>query len=477
MTIERKKRGTSMTSQSDRRGRLEALAQRRASRRQFLRGLGACVALPALSSLRPARALVALAPEALATTATGAPLRTAFLFFPNGAIPAAWWPKEEGAEFELSRTLEPLAPKREFVQVLGGLDHLNAEAGPDGAGDHARGGGTFLTGVRLKKSATDIRAGVSIDQVMARQIGHLTRFPSLEVACDAGRKSGACDSGYSCAYQFNLSWSSQTTPMTPEANPRLVFERLFGAGAPGERRANLERRRKEQRSVLDFVMDDARRMQNRLDSHDRAKLDQYLTGVREIESRIEKVEQFGETPDPDVETPIGIPTDYTEYVQLMYDMLILAFQTDSTRIATFLLAHDGSNRSFDHIGITEGHHDLTHHQNRAEWIEKVSDIDRWYVAQFARFLEKLDAVQDVDGNSILHNSMIVYGSGNADGNRHTHSNLPLLLAGRGGGTLSAGRYVKHGSKPASNLFLTLADRVGLSDLPRFGDSTERLSDV
>jgi hypothetical protein len=415
--------------------------------------------------------------ETLATTGTGAPLRTAFVFFPNGAIPASWWPKEPGTSFDLSRTLEPLAARRESVQILGGLNHRTAEAGPDGAGDHARGGGTFLTGVRLKKSASDLRAGISIDQVMAEQVGHLTRFPSLELTCDAVRKSGACDSGYACAYQFNISWSSDTTPMTPEANPRLVFERLFGAGAPGERKANLERRRQEQRSVLDFVMEDARSMQRRLDPHDRSKLDQYLTGVREIESRIEKAERFGDVPDPAVETPPGVPTDYTEYVQLMYDMLVLAFQTDSTRVATLLVAHDGSNRSFDHIGISEGHHELTHHQNRADWIEKVADIDRWYVVQFARFLEKLEAVQDFDGNSLLHNSMIVYGSGNADGNRHTHSNLPILLAGQGGGTLNAGRYVKHGSKPTSNMFLSLADRMGMSDLPRFGDSTDRLADL
>lgn len=466
-----------MSSHPDR-SRRETVMGARPSRRDFLRGLGACVAVPTLASLRPARLLASAAPlETLATTGTGAPLRTAFVFFPNGAIPASWWPKEPGTSFDLSRTLEPLAARRESVQILGGLNHRTAEAGPDGAGDHARGGGTFLTGVRLKKSASDLRAGISIDQVMAEQVGHLTRFPSLELTCDAVRKSGACDSGYACAYQFNISWSSDTTPMTPEANPRLVFERLFGAGAPGERKANLERRRQEQRSVLDFVMVDARSMQRRLDPHDRSKLDQYLTGVREIESRIEKAERFGDVPDPAVETPPGVPTDYTEYVQLMYDMLVLAFQTDSTRVATLLVAHDGSNRSFDHIGISEGHHELTHHQNRADWIEKVADIDRWYVVQFARFLEKLEAVQDFDGNSLLHNSMIVYGSGNADGNRHTHSNLPILLAGQGGGTLNAGRYVKHGSKPTSNMFLSLADRMGMSDLPRFGDSTDRLADL
>jgi hypothetical protein len=449
------------------------------SRRNFLCGLGTAIALPAFESLRPLRLLADEAPAAaqLATTVTGAPLRTAFVFFPNGAIPSAWWPKNEGVDFELSRTLAPLESSRKFVQVLGGLKHENAEPGPDGAGDHARGGGTFLTGVRLKKSATDIRAGISIDQAMARQIGHLTRFPSLELSCDAVRRSGACDSGYACAYQFNLSWSSPTTPMTPEASPRFAFERLFGAGAPGERRANLQRRRQEQRSVLDFVQEEARAMQRRLNSRDTDKLDQYLTGVREIEVRIQKAEQFGDSHDPAVETPPGVPADYAEHVQLMYDLLLLAFQSDSTRIATLLLAHDGSNRPFNDIGILEGHHDLTHHQNRADWIQKVTEIDLWYARQFAKFLERLQTVKDVDGNSLLHNSMIVYGGGNADANLHTHSNLPVILAGAGGGSLNPGRYVRHDSKPVTNLFLSMADRLGMTALESFGDSTGQLENL
>src|SRR5438132_10115833 len=241
------------------------------SRRHFLRGLGACVGLPLFASLRPVQLLAAESASAspLATTAAGAPLRTAFIFFPNGAVPSAWWPTGEGTTFKFSRTLQPLERSKEFIQILGGLNHQMAEPGPDGAGDHARGGGTFLTGVRLNKSATSVRAGISIDQVMARQFGHLTRFPSLELTCDAERKSGACDSGYSCAYQYNLSWNSPTSPMPPEANPRLVFERLFGAGAPSERSANLQRRREEERSVLDFVLEDARSMQRRLSSQDK----------------------------------------------------------------------------------------------------------------------------------------------------------------------------------------------------------------
>jgi hypothetical protein len=449
------------------------------SRRHFLRGVGACVALPVFESL-PRSALLAADVAAggrLAVTATGAPLRAAFIFFPNGAIPSAWWPKGEGTDFALSRSLEPLEPIRQLTQVLGGLNHRTAEGGPDGPGDHARGGGTFLTGVRLKKSATDIRAGISIDQVIARQVGHLTRFPSLELACEVARKTGACDSGYACAYQYNLSWSSPRTPMTPEGNPRLVFERLFGSGSPGQRRASLERRRVEQHSILDLVLEDARSLQRRLNPQDQDKLDEYLTSVREVETHIEKAERFGTVPDPPMETPLGVPADYAEYLQLMYDMLVLAFQTDSTRVATLLLAHDGSNRSFEHIGIFEGHHDLTHHRDRKDWIEKVADIDRWYVTQFARFLDKLRSTKDTDGHSLLHNAMIVYGSGNADGNRHTHTNLPIVLAGAGGGTLQPGRYVKHGSQPVTNLFLSMADRMGIPGLERFGDSTGRLGAV
>jgi hypothetical protein len=449
------------------------------SRRRFLRGLGVCLALPAFESLLPTRLLAAaVSPEGnLATTATGAPLRTAFVYFPNGAIPAAWWPATEGPDFPLSRTLQPLAANQKQIQVIGGLDHLNAMAGADGGGDHARANGTFLTGVRLKKSATDIHAGISIDQAIARQVGHLTRFPSLELTCDAGRNTGACDSGYSCAYQYNLSWNSPTTPLTPEANPRQVFERLFGAGAPGERVANAQRRRQEQRSVLDFVMQDASAMERRLNSRDQDKLDQYLTGVRELEARIQKAEQFGDVKDPMVPTPAGIPADYAQHIQLMYDIMVLAFQTDSTRVATMLLAHDGSNRSFADIGIPEGHHDLSHHQGNLEKIEKITEIDLFYVQQFGKFLDKLSATRDVDGKSLLDNSMIVYGGGNADGNRHTHVNLPILLAGAGGGTVTPGRFVKQGGKPATNLFLSMADRMGLQNLERFGDSTGRLENI
>lgn len=450
----------------------------RLNRRQFLRGLGACVALPSMHSLLPGKLLASSASlRQAATTATGAPLRAAFLTFPNGAIPSSWWPEGGEKDFSFNSTLQPLQSLRNSIQVMEGLDHLNANPGKDGAGDHARGNGVFLTGVRLNKSTTDVRAGTSIDQAIAQGIGDITRFSSLELSCDNIRRSGNCDNGYSCAYQYNVSWKDASTPMTPEVNPRKVFERLFGAGDHGNRAVNAQLRMKNRQSVLDFIKDDARRLQGRLGRHDQEKLDQYLTGVREVEQRIERMERLGPNVDPDVPTPGGVPFSQGEHLDIMFDMMVLAFQTDSTRVATLMMAHDGDNRSHDEIGVSEGHHELTHHRNDQDRIEKVKKIDQWYVEQYATLLERLDAIEDIDGNSILHNSMILYGSGNADGNRHTHSNLPILLAGHGGGALNPGRYVKSGSVPASNLFLGLADKMGVTNLSRFGDSTGRLTNI
>ncbi|HEU5134026.1 MAG TPA: DUF1552 domain-containing protein [Steroidobacteraceae bacterium] len=433
------------------------------SRRHFFQGLGACIALPAFSSLAHG-------------ASRSAPTRMAVVYVPNGAIPSAFWPAgEPGGAFALSPTLAPLAKVHQQLQVISGLNDLSAEAGPDGAGDHARASGTFLTGVRIKKTAgSDIRAGVSIDQVVANQIGHLTRFSSLELTCDAVRKSGDCDSGYACAYEYNLAWRSHNQPLSPEHNPRFVFERLFGTGSPRERVGNLKRRQAEQKSILDFVMNDARSMNAKLDGRDRQKLDQYLTSVREIETRIENSTRLA-VKNPDVDAPSGIPESYAEHVALMFDMLALAFQTDSTRVATMLISREGSNRSFADIGIASGHHDLTHHKNSPEIIEKVKLIDRWYMQRFALFLEKMQNTEDVDGKSLLDHSMILYGSGNADGNRHTHENLPIVLAGGGSGALKAGRYVKTAGVPITNLFLTMADAMGARGVESHGDSTGRLS--
>jgi hypothetical protein len=456
---------------------LAAERQDSLSRRRFLRGLGVCMALPAFESLAPARLFAAPA-AASAGAAKAAPVRMAFVYVPNGAIPAAWWPEGDGGrDFVLSRTLQPLEKVRPHLQIISGLEDRSADPGPDGGGDHARAGGTFLTGVRIKKtSGSDIYAGTSIDQVVASQIGHLTRFPSLELTCDAVRKAGNCDTGYSCVYEYNLAWRSPIQPLSPEPNPRLVFERLFGAGPPSERAANLKRRQQEQHSILDFVMDDASVIEQSLNGRDRQKLDQYLTSVREIEERIARAERMP-VANPAVDAPAGIPANFEEHIALMFDMLTLAFQTDSTRVATLLLAGEGSNRTFTEIGLSEGHHNLTHHRNVQETIDKVKEIDLWYVKQLAKFLEKLEQTKDVDGQSLLRNSMIVYGSGNADGNRHTHTNLPILLAGAGGGGLKPGRYVKTNSTPLTNLFLSMADRMGAQGLEKHGDSTGRLEDI
>lgn len=449
------------------------------NRRRFIRGLGACLALPAFESFLPrAAAATSSGARALATTASGAPLRMAFLYFPNGAIQDKWTPTGSGRNFSFGQTLSPLDALKHRVQVIAGLDHRNAEAGPDGAGDHARANGTFLTGVRVKKTAgSDIFAGVSVDQIAAQHIGQATRFASLELSCDPHRKSGGCDSGYSCAYESNLAWRSPTSPLSPESNPRLVFERLFGSGPAGQRGASLAQRRQQQRSILDFVMDDAKAVQKGLTSRDKDKLEEYLTGVREIEQRIVTAERFSKIPDPKMPTPEGIPSAYDDYIKLMYQMLALAFETDSTRVASLLLAHDGSNRVFPEIGISEGHHSLSHHRDDPDMIRKVEQIDRFYASRFADFLTLLESKKDVDGQSILHNSMIVYGCGNSDGNRHTHTNLPVVLAGNGGGRLNPGQYLQVRDMPMCNLYLSMLDQMGVPSLDRFGDSTGRLSGV
>ena len=402
----------------------------------------------------------------------------AFVYIPNGVHQDNWWPTDEGRAFQLGKTMEPLTPLKSSLQVLGGLNHQNAKAGNDGAGDHARANATFLTGARARKTdSADIQVGVSVDQVAAQQIGHLTRFSSLELSCDSVRKSGRCDSGYSCAYQYNLSWRSPSVPMTPEPNPRLVFERLFGSGAGAERQANFRQRQATQKSLLDFVMHDAKSLQTQLGQSDRAKLDEYLTGVREIEQRIQRTESFGALPDPRVDAPAGIPGDFGEHMDIMFDLLAMAFETDSTRVATLLLAGDGSNRSYPQIGIAEGHHYCSHHRNDADLMGKIARIDRYYMEHFARFLKRLEQTKDVDGRSVLHNSMIVYGSGNADGNRHTHDNLPVILAGGGGGTLESGRHVNLGGRPMSDLFLSMTDRLGVQGIERIGDSSGRVTTV
>jgi hypothetical protein len=467
------------------------------NRRRFLKGLGVCMALPALESLLPkmgsaarAGSVATTAPSAAAmangaagaaVTATGAPLRTAVIYFPNGAIPATWWPTSgSGKDYVLNKTMEPLAALKDKFQVLGNLNDVSANPGPDGGGDHARANATFLSGVRIKKTGgKDFHAGTSFDQVIAKSIGYVTPYPSLEISCDTIRNAGACDTGYACIYEHNLAWSSPTTPLTPEVNPRLLFERLFGTGSPKDRMANLILRQKQQRSVLDFVADDTLSLERQLSGTDVQKLDEFLTNVREIEQRLERVERMSASHTAgDAPTPSGsIPTSFTEYVRLNFDMLHLAFLTDNTRVATFLMSGDGNNRDFAEAGVPEGHHFCTHHRNQPDLVNKTSIIDHWYATQLAYFLDKMDKTKDIDGNSLLHNSMIVYGSGHADGNRHTHTNLPIILAGAGGGSLDTGKYVQNDPTPVTNLYLSLMDRMGAAGVDRFGDSTGRLKAI
>jgi len=453
------------------------------SRRHFLRGLGAGIALPTLPSLLPswsfaAPAATSAAKGAVTSAVTATPRRMVFVTIPNGVHQTNWWPKGEGTGFNLGPTMEPLAALKDQIQVISGLDHINATAGKDGAGDHARASASLLTGCRAKKTAgADIYLGPSVDQVAAQHVGHLTRFPSLELTCDNVRTSGGCDSGYSCAYQFNIAWRSATTPVPPEPNPRLVFERLFGAGTPEERKANLARRQVRDRSILDFVREDARALAKKLDAKDSRKLEEYLTSVREIEARIARFEQMGDLPNPNVKAPEGVPDQFEGRMQVMYDMIALAFETDSTRIATLILAHDGSNRPFPEIDIARGHHDLSHHQGNQDNLKQIAEIDRHYMSFFAKFLEKLAAMKDIDGNSVLHNSMIVYACGNADGNRHSHDNLPVILAGAGGGGLQTGRFHKVDSMPMSNMYVEMLQHMGVQGIDRFGDSDDRRAAV
>jgi hypothetical protein len=439
-------------------------------RRTFLKGLGTCISLPLLEAMVRPMSLLAETPG------VRRPLRMGFIYVPNGANMVDWTPSETGTEFDLPSILEPLADVRSELQVLTGLAHQKAFANGDGAGDHARANATFLTGCQARKTAgADIRAGVSVDQVAAARIGRSTRLPSLELSCDKGQKAGACDSGYACAYQFHLSWRTESVPNPAEVNPRQVFERLFGGGVPGEQLESRVQREQTRKSVLDFALDDARRLRQNLGRTDQRKLDEYLSSVRDLEMRLENAEKMAARM-PETSRPDGIPQEYGEHMRLMFDLLALAYQTDSTRIATFALAHDGSNRPYPFIGVSEGHHDLSHHEGKAEKKEKIAKINRFHMTQFAYFLKRLKEIKEGDG-SLLDNCMVVYGSGIADGNAHNHDNLPVLLAGKGGGTLHPGRHVKfHGRVPMTNLYLSMLDRMGATT-ERLGDSTGRLSDI
>ncbi len=452
------------------------LPSRSFSRRGFLRGAGLCLALPVLESPPGSKALAATLPKA-ATTASGMPLRMGFIAFANGSNYERWLPKGDGRDYELNETFAPMAELKDRFQIITNLAHDAANNWGDGPGDHARSGATFLTGCHAWKTlGSRLHLGISVDQIAARQVGHLTRLDSLQLGVEGARLYGSCDTGYPCAYQYNISWASESLPLAPEANPRTVFERLFGGGQAAEREANLRQRLARRKSVLDFVLEDARSLSRNLGRNDRQKLDEYLAGIRKIETQIEKSERF-RLPEPALGEPSGVPEEHAEHVDLMYELMALAFQTDSTRVVSFSVAPEGSNRPFPSLGISEGHHFLTHHMGNKDKILKVAQIERWYMERFAKFLRTLDAMKDADGTSVLHNSMIVYGCAIGDGNRHNHDELPVVLAGQGGGTLQAGRHLQLAQPtPMTNLYISMLDRMGVQ-AEKVGDSTGRMASI
>jgi hypothetical protein len=435
----------------------------RITRRTVLRGLGGTVVgLPFLEAMLPSA--LAIDPARLA-----APRRLAFLYIPIGAHMANWTPKGEGADYELTPTLEPLADLRKDVLVLSGLACDKANPNGDGAGDHARASGAWLTGCQARKTAgANFQAGVSVDQVAASRVGQETRLPSLELGIERYRGTGNCDSGYSCVYEHTVAWRSPTSPLPTEVNPRLVFERLFSARPNDPDRV---KRNELRSSVLDTVLEDAHSLENQLGGADRQKLDQYLSCVRELEVRIARTDKL-----PPVQPPKGtvapqvVPAVYQEHCRLMCDLLVLAFQTDVTRVATFMLAREGSEIQYRNLGITEGHHECTHHRGNKALIEKVCKINRFHVEQFAYLLGRLKAVKEGAG-TLLDNSMIVYGSGIEDGSLHTHNACPTLLAGTGGGSIKTGRHLRYSQvTPVNNLWLALLERMG-ARTEKLGDST------
>ena len=433
-------------------------------RRSFLRGMGTAIALPFLDAMVPAFARAA---------AGKPPLRMAFVYVPNGIMMRDWNPEYEGKLGELPRVLKSLEPYKDDVLMLGNLTHNSGRALLDGAGDHGRCCGSYLTGVQVKKSTTDIRASVSMDQLVAREVGRQTRFPSLELGLEDARQSGDCDSGYSCAYTNNLAWRSDTQPLPPVLDPRALFERLFGDGVPMTPEARA-RQAMFRRSILDFVTEDTRKLETGLGPTDKRKLDEYLSSIREVERQLEKAEKDNAQIDPHMDKPYGIPADFAEHFKLMTDMMTIAFQADLTRVLTFLVTHEGTSRAYREIGISDGHHPLTHHRNQAPLMEKVSEINTYHMKQFAGWVEKLKATKEGDG-SLLDHMMVVYGAGLSDGNRHLHEDLPTLIAGRANGTIKTGRRIVYRREtPMCNLFLSMMDRMGLR-MEHFGDSTGQLA--
>ena len=431
-------------------------------RRAFLRGMGVTIALPMLDAMTPA---MSASPKPA--------VRLNFIYVPNGIIMDKWTPKGEGAGFQFAPVMKPLEPFRERLLVFSGLAQVQGRALGDGAGDHARAGATFLTGVHPKKSEINIRAGVSADQIAAQELSKHTQFASLELGIESNQLAGNCDSGYSCAYTNTISWRGETTPLPVENNPRAIFERLFGDvdGADADARLALINK---QRSILDYVTGSLNRLNAKLAAGDRAKLDEYIDAIRDIERRIQKAEQQNATMKlPVMERPTAVPEEFEDHVKMVMDLQTLAFQTDLTRVISLMMAREGSNRPYRSIGVSDGHHNLTHHQNDADKIAKVAKINEQHVQLFAYFLERLRATPDGDG-ALLDHSLILYGSSISDGNLHTHHDLPIVLAGGGAGQVKGNRHVVYPKDtPLNNLLLSMLEKASVP-VEKFGDSTGKL---
>jgi Protein of unknown function (DUF1552) len=445
---------------------MRLITKKHIPRRTFLRGMGVTMALPLLDSMIPAQTALAK-PQ----------IRLGFCFIPHGGVMNNWTPAEEGA-LKLSRTLMPLERVRDQVVVVSNLAHAMAgPAGPgDNGGDHTRSPAVFLNGVHPKRTdGADIHAGVTIDQIAATKIGQETPLPSLELATeDYSGLVGSCDVGFSCAYMNTISWRTPTTPLPMEINPRLVFDRMFGDGAtPEERLERIE----QQRSILDAVTSQVRRLQGGLGSNDRSRVAEYLDTVREIERRIQLAEKQNSNSSLSVpDSPSGIPDDHEAHSKLMFDLMALAFQTEITRISTFMMAREVSYRTFPMLGISEGFHPASHHQNNAARLENLTKINTYHVSLVAYFLEKLKSTPDGDGN-LLDHSLILYGSGMSNSNVHNHSPLPVLVAGGAAGKMKGGRHLKYPENtPMANLLLTILNKAGIQQ-ESVGDSTGLLAEV